>query len=624
MKATTRDEFIKKARNKHGDKYSYDKVDYKHNKTKVIITCPQHGDFEMMPANHTNSGQGCPECAREGRMLTWESFVSKARNLHSNKFFYHPPTGKFNTKSSVDMVCSLHGAFSQTASSHLAGTGCPLCAKENARAVKHEKLSYGKAGFVTRAHAVHGNRYSYDKVVYNTTMTKVEIICREHGSFWQIPNNHLSGSICPKCANEKRLVNLVANHVTKKSAAVVEDFKKVHGDRYDYSKVIYSKANKSVEIVCSKHGSFFQTPSNHLNGRGCPTCGVESSKALRAKSTEAFISDAKRVHGDKYDYTETVYDLVRTPVEIRCPTHGVFSQVAAVHLGGSGCPRCATVISKPHQTVIDWLDEAGIAYSVNDRTVLKPKELDIYIPSHKLAIEVNGEYWHRYEALQDKHYHYDKFKACEAAGIHLMQFWAQTDVEEKPDIVKSMIMNALSLTTQKIPARKTKVVELSSKQYRDFMKTNHLEGAKVSKLKYGLEFDGRIVSALGFSSKGERGWELDRFASELGTSVLGGFSKLMKVRPPGKLVSYSYNRYSLGTIYKDYGFTLERENKTTLFYWQGGKLWNRNHFMRYKCAEKLGISADDKRSERELALELGAHQVFSGGTRTWVLHDTVI
>lgn len=118
---------------------------------------------------------------------------------------------------------------------------------------------------------VHGDTYIYSKVQYKTTREKVEIICKEHGSFFQRPNSHLSGVGCPQCQGNKH----------KDTIQCIKDFIQVHGSTYDYSKVEYvNAANTKVEIVCKKHGSFLQRPNHHLSGKGCPKCQGHNQNIL--------------------------------------------------------------------------------------------------------------------------------------------------------------------------------------------------------------------------------------------------------------------------------------------------------------------------------------------------------
>ena len=127
----------------------------------------------------------------------------------------------------------------------------------------------------------------------------------------------------------------------KTTEQFIEDAKKVHGDKYDYSKVIFEHTKTKVCIICPIHGEFWQTPNKHLLGRGCPGCKNEKSRARQKMSNDDFLKKAIAKHGDKYIYDKVVYIDSQTPVEIICPLHGSFIQRPVSHLRGCNCPKCA-------------------------------------------------------------------------------------------------------------------------------------------------------------------------------------------------------------------------------------------------------------------------------------------
>ena len=183
----TTEEFISRAREKHGDKYSYDKAKYYNNITKVIITCPVHGGFEQIPHDHTN-GAGCPHCSGNAR-LTTEQFVEKARKTHGDRFNYDKAKYK-NNCTKVIITCPKHGDFEQEPANHYKGQGCPRCSPF-ARSTTEE--------FIEKARAAHGDKYNYDKVKYENNTTKVTITCPFHGDFEQEPRLHSRGHGCAEC-----------------------------------------------------------------------------------------------------------------------------------------------------------------------------------------------------------------------------------------------------------------------------------------------------------------------------------------------------------------------------------------------------------------------------------------
>ena len=181
--------------------------------------------------------------------------------------------------------------------------------------------------FITKARKIHGERYDYSAVSYINAKTKIEIICREHGEFKQTPSNHLSKFNCQKCSNNFKYDTI----------SFIEKAKKIHGDKYDYSKVFYVNANEHVTIKCKQHGEFKQIPDFHINRKcGCPKCCFSHKN-----TTLEFIEKAKNVHGNKYDYSNANYVNSTTHVIIICKNHGQFYQTPDIHIYQKcGCPSC--------------------------------------------------------------------------------------------------------------------------------------------------------------------------------------------------------------------------------------------------------------------------------------------
>jgi len=192
----TREAFIEKARKAHGDKYNYDKVVYVNSQSKVTITCPDHGDFEQRPSDHQN-GIGCVECGKLSKSSGLNGFIKKAKLIHGNQYDYSK-VNYVNKYSRVIIICPIHGEFTQSARAHLYGRrGCKKCGFTKTSINKTMSVEQ----FLQKARKVHGDKYNYDNVLYVGSKTKVTITCPDHGDFEQIPNSHLMGTGCPKCAN---------------------------------------------------------------------------------------------------------------------------------------------------------------------------------------------------------------------------------------------------------------------------------------------------------------------------------------------------------------------------------------------------------------------------------------
>lgn len=189
-KFLTTKEFINRAKEKHIDKYDYSFIEYVNSKTKVKISCKEHGIFEQKPYSHIQ-GQGCALCAGVKRKTT-EKFIEEAKKIHKNKFNYNFVTYK-NNRTKVKILCPKHGIFEQIPDDHLQGFGCAKCG-----CVK--KLTNDE--FINRSKEIH-KQYDYSLVEYTNMHTKIKIICLKHGIFEQTPHNHLKFSGCPKCNKSK-------------------------------------------------------------------------------------------------------------------------------------------------------------------------------------------------------------------------------------------------------------------------------------------------------------------------------------------------------------------------------------------------------------------------------------
>ena len=274
MKKLTTEDFIRRAKEVHGDKYDYSKVDYIDNRTKVCIICPEHGEFWQQPRNHL-LGQACPKCAYKTRWesrgrITTENFIKKARKVHGDKYDYSKVEYK-GTHTKVCIICQEHGEFLQTPHNHLHSQGCLACSGRKQLTTEE---------FIRRAKEVHGDKYDYSKVEYVNKSTKVKIICPIHGEFEQIPDSHLHGHGCHKCVNCKQLT----------TEEFIHRAKEVHGDKYDYSKVEYINSHTKVKIICPIHGEFEQEPNSHLEGKGCPNC-YHKTKKYKFNLLEEFESE---------------------------------------------------------------------------------------------------------------------------------------------------------------------------------------------------------------------------------------------------------------------------------------------------------------------------------------------
>ena len=255
MIIVTNDSFIKKAKDVHGDKYDYSLIDYKDSKTKVSIICKKHGIFYQCTNSHLN-GHGCSECSNNLKMTT-EKFIEKCDKVHNYKFDYSLVQYE-NNHIKIKIICPIHGVFDQRASSHKRGVGCKKCSDES---IRYNALDTEK--FIEKSKNIHGDKYDYSLSEYTGVFNNIKIICKVHGVFEQLPNNHFKKLGCPKCSGIKKLTQ----------DEFIEKSRLIHSNKFDYSLVQYKNNRKKVKIICPNHGVFEQEPSSHMNnGAGCPFC----------------------------------------------------------------------------------------------------------------------------------------------------------------------------------------------------------------------------------------------------------------------------------------------------------------------------------------------------------------
>lgn len=330
-------EFIEKAIKIHGNKFDYSKVEYIGGHTKICIICPEHGEFYQSPSNHL-LGNECLKCSYkkrgEKKAQGKGQFIEKSIKIHGDKYDYSK-VEYVNSKTKVCIICNKideitrekHNEFWQIPYSHLSGATCPKCTKH----FMNQEI------FIKRAQVIHSNKYDYSKVDYKTSKEKVCIICPEHGEILQTPDSHLNGQGCSKCRGVHRYNTI----------EWIEKAKKIHGERYDYSKVVYVNNSTKISIICKEHGEFLQTPANHIKGKNCPKC------TGHFMDMNFFLDKAKEVYKDKsgnplYDYSLVDYIDSSTHVTIIChksdpatgKEHGEFSKTPNKHLCGQGCPIC--------------------------------------------------------------------------------------------------------------------------------------------------------------------------------------------------------------------------------------------------------------------------------------------
>jgi len=457
---------------------------------------------------------------------------------------------------------------------------------------KHRNLSYTKPE--TRA-------------AWNGSKQKIPIWCETHEEFFvQVPANHMFGQGCPKCG-----VALRTAKKTKKDP--IADFRRVHGDTYDYSRVEYVNTHVPVEIVCKKHGAFRQKPGAHLTGHGCPQCWEDRRRAFGAERNEAYQATyaerAARVHDGAYAIVKmptAAHDTVR----LMCPTHGEFEQKAFSHLDGHGCPACGRTVNYAQLEVASFVEGLGVRIEHEDKEILDGLHIDIWAPDHRVGIEYHGCYWHTEDRIGNKHR--EKYDRAQSADVRLIQIF---DFEwiEKREAVESRLRAAFGCA-EVANARACEVCVLDRPEAKAFLKQHHTQGSGVTpQAAYGLKLNGRLLACitLGPNRYGKAGWEVLRYASV--GRVRGGFSRLfarfLKDHQPAEVTSYCDLRWGDGKMYEAAGFALEAVTRPDYFY-----VDRRGQ----KVSRYLVQSRPKGVSERKWVEDQGLKKVLGVGHQRWV------
>lgn len=274
---------------------------------------------------------------------------------------------------------------------------------------------------ISRAQEVHGDKYDYSLVENEGLSVKNKIICKSCGNIFEMSfNNHINQKQgCKFCTHRSY------SYTTEE---FIEKAKKIHGDKYDYSKVVYKNKNTKVCIICPIHGEFWMKPDKHINAKqGCPKC----SKSYKM-NTKSFIEKAIKVHGNKYNYGKVEYINSETKVCITCPEHGEFWQTPHNHLNGKGCRKCHEECNVNETLLFNFLKENynGEIIRQYKSDWLNGQTLDFYIPAKNIGIEYQGvqhfkpvKYFggikkYKYTVEKDK----EKFEKCKSNRVKLFYF----------------------------------------------------------------------------------------------------------------------------------------------------------------------------------------------------------
>lgn len=298
--------------------------------------------------------------------------------------------------------------------------------------------------FIELSSRIHENKYDYSKTHYLNNKTKVIITCYEHGDFEIRPYDHLRGVGCKKC-------NLNYDELTAtNNDSFINLSKQIHGENtFTYSKVNFKSMNQKVILICNECNLEFEvTPFNHLRKQtGCPHCNRIKAGKSHLWDKEKFVEEARKIYGDKYDYSESIYVDTYTPLKVKCKEHDEFFYVTpSNHIHEKqGCPICSHSISKGEREIIKYLENHHIEfyhrYVFEDCKLIRNLIFDFYLPDYNACVEFQGrqhyeaiDYWGGEENLKYNQER-DQIKRdfCRSKSIYLLEIKYDQDIENTLD-----------------------------------------------------------------------------------------------------------------------------------------------------------------------------------------------
>lgn len=478
--------------------------------------------------------------------------------------------------------------------------------------------------------------YDLSPAVYAGMNNKVEFICPAHGRVTMDAKGLMAGRKCYQCS----IVARGQPRFTQRK--VLARFMAVHGDRYDYSNVVYKGQNVPVEIRCAKHGPFLQQPEFHWAGSGCPECFNKERRGASQKDTlESLIDKVRTKFGGIFDLSGVVYTGSQDAITILCTKHMELCTTRPNWLtnGYNPCPKCNHMKSAGESQVLQFLSIFAKTEARN-RALIKPKELDIVLPELNLAVEYCGEFHHSHFDVADerknKHRHFDKYLQCKAQGLRLLTVY-ESEWKDRQHAIKRLLRNAIGKSKGRLMARKCELRSVATTEAKAFYEKYHPQGGAGGGEHYGLYWAGKLVACMRFTyGVNDRGagaatrvWTLSRYATRV--TVAGAASRLFKAfiaeHKPEAVKSFSDNRYFSGGMYAQLGFTLEEEVAPDYLVWSPKRgLLPKPHYQRRQIPKRLiehGVvdtfdPDTDSRSERDMTYLMKCGRIYDCGKKRWV------
>lgn len=475
--------------------------------------------------------------------------------------------------------------------------------------------------------------YDLSNAVYAGLNNKVSFMCPTHGAMVMDAKVMMRGAQCNKCAFEARKGK---NRMTQRTFE--ERSISVHGKIYDYTKTVYAGQKEKIKIRCAEHGLFTQAAGDHLAGAGCPKCFNENRRGATQRDTlETFKGKLKKAFGNNLQLLDTDYIGSQIAVSVQCATHQTVCTSKPYRLvqGENPCPRCNHTKSNMEESIAAFLEQFATVERRN-RTIIAPKEIDIWLPEFHIGVEFHGLFWHTTDRVGK--IHKEKWQLAQNADIRLVQIF-EDEWLNKQDIVKARLLAFIG-KSEKRDARKLDLKAVQWKDAKAFLKNKHIQGSGPVGTSYGL-YEGEELVAIATFGRSRSGamtgakkdgeYEVLRYAST--GSVRGGFTRLFsafrKDFSPEKVISYCDLRYGTGGLYKSAGFELDSVTEPDYWWVPAGKVERVSRYavQKHKIAKTdhpLHSYFAQNKTEKQICEEAGWEKIHGVGSQKWVWMSQVI
>jgi hypothetical protein len=456
--------------------------------------------------------------------------------------------------------------------------------------------------------------YKLISEIYKSCEHKLLIECDKGHQYLGNLHNFKLGNRCPFC-------NTTQN--TKHNFNFIKE--KIGLEGYKLLSTEYINSRQKLELICTSGHNCSISFHDFQKGCRCKTC-FNLNRGKNRKLTYEVVK--KDFEDNGYTLLTDLYENIYQKLDVICPNgHSWSVSVANFRNNNCRCSKCPTNTSKAELEIFEYLKQYFCDIVSGDRSIIAPLELDIVIPSKKVAIEYCGLYWHSDLVRKDENYHLNKLKKCNEVGYRLITIF-EDEWNSKKEVVKSTLDNILNIKyNKKLFGRKCSIKELSSSEAREFFDNNHLQGYSESSIKLGAFYNEKLVASMTFGKanisrniKSEVGlFELNRFCTENGLNIIGIASKLLKYFiqnfKPMKIYTYLDRRWFEGNLYKVLGFTQTKINPPSYWYVKnnGYKKYHRFNFRKSVLHNKLE-NFDDILSEKDNMENNGYKRIWDCGT----------